>query len=374
MTVQEGLAFVVEAPEQYALRSYPVPEVGGDDALLQIIVSGVDGSDVKYFKGSVPHRRNFPMIGGDEVVGRIIRIGQMAKHRWGVNEGDLVVVEPHLGCGLCDECRRGFSRFCVEKKGYGARFTSKDPPHFLGGFAEYMYLFPHTKLAPIGDLDPIVAVLIPSMLANGMQWVSTVGDVGPGDSVLILGCGQQGLGCTVAAVESGAGLVLVAGLDGDELRFDAAKALGADRAINVSHEPVREVVMELTGGKGVDVVIDVTGSAQAPDDGVELVRTRGRVVLAGLSGRDTTLSLDRLVWREIALLGSYSHSVDSFDRAVRLARHRAGELGRLISHRLPLSRTAESIGLLEARADRPTKVVVLPQRENEAKLGGIRNG
>jgi alcohol dehydrogenase len=374
MTIKEGLAFVVEGPEHYALRSYPLPQIGSDDALLEIVVSGVDGSDVKYFKGSVPHRRNFPMIGGDEVVGRIARIGPKARQRWGVDEGDVVVVEPHLGCGLCEECRRGFSRFCVEKKGYGARFSCKDPPHFLGGFAEYMYLFPHTKLAPIGDLDPEVAVLIPSMLANGMQWVSAVGDVGPGDSVLILGCGQQGLGCTVAAVESGAGLVLIAGLDGDERRFAAARSLGADRAVSVSHVPIRDLVMELTGGKGVDVVIDVTGSAQAADSAVDLVRNRGRVVLAGLSGRETTLALDRLVWREIALLGSYSHGVDSFDAAVRLARQRANQLGQLISDRLPLSRTAESIGLIEAAVERPTKVVVLPQRENEAKLGGIGNG
>jgi alcohol dehydrogenase len=374
MSDRDGLAFVVEGPEQYALRSYPLPEIGNDDALLEIVASGVDGSDVKYFKGAVAHRRNFPMIGGDEVVGRIARIGPKARQRWHVAEGDMVVVEPHLGCGLCEECRRGFSRFCVEKKGYGARFSSKDPPHFLGGFAEYMYLFPHTKLAPIGNLDPEAAVLIPSMLANGMQWVSSVGNVRAGDSVLILGCGQQGLGCTVAAVESGAGLVLVAGLDGDELRFDAATTLGADRAINVSHEPIRDIVMEMTDGKGVDVVIDVTGAPQAADSAVDLVRNRGRVVLAGLSGRETTLALDRLVWREIALLGSYSHGVDCFDAAVRLAKAKERALLGLISQRLPLSRTDESIGLIEAREARPTKVIILPGRENEEKLKGTGQG
>lgn len=364
MTSQQGKAFVVEGPEQYAMRSYPLPEIKDDDALLQIIVSGVDGSDVKYFKGSVPHRRNFPMIGGDEIVGRIARIGPKAVERWGVREGDMVVVEPHLGCGLCEECRRGFSRFCMEKKGYGARFKCDQAPHFLGGFAEYLYLFPHAKVAPIGDLDPEVAVLIPSMLANGMQWVSEVANVRPGESVVILGCGQQGLGCTVAATQSGAALVVVVGLDGDELRFGTAKALGAHRTINASHEHARDIVMELTGGKGVDAAIDVTGAPTAADTAVDLVRTRGRIVLAGLSGRDTTLALDRLVWREIALLGSYSHSVDSFDAAVRLAKRSEKMLLPLISHRLPLERTAESIAMIEAKTDRPTKVVVLPQMQS----------
>jgi alcohol dehydrogenase len=286
----------------------------------------------------------------------------------------MVVVEPHLGCGLCEECRRGFSRFCLEKKGYGARFKCDQPPHFLGGFAEYLYLFPHSKVASIGNLDPEIAVLIPSMLANGMQWVSVVANVRPGESVMILGCGQQGLGCTVAATQSGAGLVMVAGLDGDELRFDAAKALGADRAINVSREPIRDVVMDITSGKGVDVVIDVTGSPISPNIAVDLARTRGRVVLAGLSGRDTTLALDRLVWREIAMLGSYSHGVDAFDAAVRLARQRKDVLGRLISRRLPLSRTAEAIELLESANDRPCKVVVLPQLKKEAQTKGAING
>jgi alcohol dehydrogenase len=361
-----GQAFVVEGPEQYAMRAYPLPDTKEDDALLQILVSGVDGSDVKYFKGSVPHRRTFPMIGGDEIVGRIVRIGRKATQRWGVSEGDVVVVEPHLGCGLCEECRRGFSRFCLEKKGYGARFKCDQPPHFLGGFAEYLYLFPHTKISAIGDLDPEVAVLIPSMLANGMQWVSEVANVRPGESVLILGCGQQGLGCTVAATQSGAGLVLVAGLDGDERRFETAVALGAHRAINVSNEPVRDIVTELTGGKGVDAVIDVTGAPTAADSAVDLVRTRGRIVLAGLSGRDTTLALDRLVWREIALLGSYSHSVDSFDGAISLAKRSEKLLSRLVSHRLPLARTAESIAMIESKEDRPTKVVVLPQMHDQS--------
>lgn len=363
MTRQEGKAFVVEGPEQYAVRLYPLPEIKHDDALLQILVSGVDGSDVKYFKGSVPHRRNFPMIGGDEIVGRIVRIGAKATERWGVREGDIVVVEPHLGCGLCEECRRGFSRFCLEKKGYGARFKCDAPPHFLGGFAEYLYLFPHAKVAAIGDLDPEVAVLIPSMLANGTQWVSEVADVRAGETVLILGCGQQGLGCTVAATRAGAGLLLVAGMDGDERRFETAKKLGADRVINVSRESARDVVMELTGARGVDVVIDVTGAPTTPDLAVDLVRTRGRVVLAGLSGRDTTLALDRLVWREIAMLGSYSHSVNSFDAAVNLAKSSEKMLLDLVSHRLPLERTAESIAMLEAQVDRPTKVVVVPPME-----------
>jgi threonine dehydrogenase-like Zn-dependent dehydrogenase len=365
MKDKQGRAFVVEGPEAYTLRSYPLPAVSQDDALLEVLVSGVDGSDVKYFKGQVAHRRNFPMIGGDEVVGRIARIGAVASKRWQVAEGDIVVVEPHLGCGLCEECRRGFSRFCIEHKGYGARFSCANPPHFLGGFAEYMYLFPTTKLAPIGDLDPEVAVLIPSMLANGTQWACEVGRVQPGDAVVVLGCGQQGLGCTLAASEAGATKIIVVGLNGDELRFDAARRLGATHVVNATREPVRDFVKDETRGKGVDVVIDVTGSASTPDLAVDVVRTRGRVVHAGLSGKESTMALDRLAWREIGILGSYSHSADSFDRAVALARRRADDLSSVISQRLPLDRTADSIALLESPANRPTKVVILPHMENK---------
>lgn len=366
MTGRDALAFVVTGPESYALQSYPLPTVGEDDGLLQVYVSGVDGSDVKYFKGLVAHRRNFPMIGGDEVVGRIAEVGPRARARWNVAPGDWVVVDPHLGCGRCFQCRRGLGRFCVEHRGYGARFSSSQPPHFLGGFAQYMYLFPETTLAPIGGLSPEVAVLIPSMLANGIQWASLVGGTRPGDSVLILGCGQQGLGCAVAAKEAGAARLIVAGLAGDELRFEAARQLGADRVVDASTTSLTDVVMAETSGCGVDLVIDVTGSPAAADQTIDLVRTCGRVVLAGLSGKESTLGLDRIVWREVALLGSYSHGVDAFERAVALAQRRAGELASIVSDRLPLERTADAVGLLENARPRPTKVVIMPWMEEAA--------
>jgi alcohol dehydrogenase len=355
-------AFVVLGPSRFEVHTFPMPVVGPDSGVLQVLIAGVDGTDVSYFRGDSARRASYPFVGGDEMVGRIAAIGTTAARRWNVEVGDLVAVEPHLACGECAWCARGDSRFCVEGRGFGVRSPSAAPPHLWGAFAEYLFLPPQATVAGLDDLTPEVGILIPSMLANGLRWVGAIGRVAAGEVVVILGAGQQALGCTVAAAELEAGEIVLSGLPGDGARLETARRLGATVTVDAAGEPLDEVVARVTRGRGADAVIDVTGSASGLETALTVVGRGGRIVVAGLSRFATTLMPDELVWNEVSILGAYSHDSRSFAHAVGLAHKRRDALSGVVSHRYPLERTDEAVASLTPPpgVERPVKVVIEP--------------
>lgn len=357
-------AFVVLGPSRFEVQTFGMPAVGPDAGLLEVLIAGVDGTDVSYFRGDSARRASYPFVGGDEMVGRIAALGTAAARRWDVAVGDLVAVEPHLACGRCTWCARGDARFCVEGRGFGVRSSSAAPPHLWGAFAEYLFLPPQATVAALGDLTPEVGILVPSMLANGLRWVGGVARVEAGEAVVILGAGQQALGCTVAAAELAAGEIVVSGLVGDRARLETARRLGATATVDTSRESLDELVARVTGGRGADVVIDVTGSAVGLETALAVVGRGGRIVVAGLNRSAVALTPDELVWNEVSILGAYSHDVQSFLHAVRLAHKWRDALSGVVSDRYPLERTGEAVASLTPPpgVERPVKVVIEPFR------------
>jgi threonine dehydrogenase-like Zn-dependent dehydrogenase len=186
-------------------------------------------------------------------------------------------------------------------------------------------------------------------LAAGVRWAVQVPKTALGDSVLILGCGQRGLGSVIACREAGAGTIIVTGLARDRHKLDLALALGADHAIAIDREATVERVMRITEGRGVDVAIDVTPSAVQPIlDAVELVRVGGSIVLAGVKGKTTTVALDtdRVVFKEITLHGVYSQGTGAYREALRLLSQNRYRLERLHTHSFPLERAERAIQVL----------------------------
>ena len=165
----------------------------------------------------------------------------------------------------CDWCRAGEYRHCEatdwrtnpDARRYG--YTSADNPyHLWGGFAQYMYLPWNAVLhkVPDGVTAELAGLVTP--LSNGIEWALFDGGVGYDSTVLIQGPGQQGLSQTVACKQAGASLIIVTGTTRDAARLELAQDLGADHVIDVQAEDPLERVMELTGGKGVDFVLDCT--------------------------------------------------------------------------------------------------------------------
>src|SRR6201991_2991156 len=259
------LAAVRTAPSTTELRELLMPELSDDAALLKVEVAGICGTDVKMY--AKPPFAD-PVIMGHENVGTIAVAGKRFKQLHGVEEGDSVFVEHYVGCYNCEWCRIGEYRHCEatdwrtnsDARRYG--YTSSENPGTLwGGFSQYMYLPWNAVLhkVPDGVTAELAGLVTP--LSNGIEWALLAAGVGYADTVLIEGPGQQGLSQVVACKQAGASKIIVTGTTRDAPRLALARELGADATIDVLEEDALQRVMELTGGRGVDVVLDCTSRA-----------------------------------------------------------------------------------------------------------------
>jgi alcohol dehydrogenase len=194
------------------------------------------------------------------------------------------------------------------------------PPGLWGGYAGYQYLGPDAMLLPLPtDLDPVVATLF-NPLGAGLRWTVTVGGVGEGDVVVVLGPGIRGLSACVAAKEAGAAFVAITGVGPrDAGRLALAARFGADLAIDVSSDDPARALRNATGGRQADVVVDVTAKAPAAlAQAVALARPGGTIVMAGTRGSDETPGFrpDNIVYKELTLVGALGVDVTAYRQAI----------------------------------------------------------
>ena len=320
-----------------------MPEVPDDGALLRMEVAGICGTDVKMYKAP---RVSEPVIMGHENVGVIERAGKRFATLKGVDEGDRVFLEHYVACFRCEWCHRGEYRHCwatdwrsnPEALRYGYTPASR-PPHLWGGFAEYLYLPWNAVVHRVPEAVTPELAGVATPLSNGIEWALFDCGVGFHTSVLIQGPGQQGLSQVVACRQAGASTVIVTGTSRDAARLDVAKALGADATIDVDAEDVVERVRELTGGDGVDVVIDCTsGAGTAPIlVGIQALRRRaGTLLIQGELDSFRDFPIRTLTEKAITIKSARGHSY----RACELA------LEQLASRRFPLDLlTTHTFGL-----------------------------
>ncbi|MEX2246855.1 MAG: zinc-binding dehydrogenase [Dehalococcoidia bacterium] len=347
----ESRAIVQHGPRDLRAERFPLPTIARDDALLRIEACGICGSDYEQYEGALPVR--FPVIPGHEPLGVIEEIGEDAARRWRVRKGDRVAVEALLACGFCRECVQGrFGQCRGTGRGglsaFGYRPVS-EPPALWGGFAEYLYLPPHARLHPMSKDVPAELAVLFNPIGAGFRWCVDVPKLRVGESVAVLGPGQRGLACVIAAREAGAGMVAVTGLSRDEHKLALAREFGADATIVVEREDVVTRVRELTGGAGADVVVDVTAYAvEAVTQAVDLARRGGRVVLGGTKGPKPVPDFlsDRVVTKELTIYGVLGVDWPAYDAAVRLIEKGTYPLAKMHTHTLPLDDAERGLALL----------------------------
>ena len=338
-------AAVLVAPRQIEIDEFPLPPCGDDEGLLRIEATGVCGSDVAVFRGEFSvDLFPMPLVLGHEIVGRVERIGRHAAERWGIREGDRIVIEEHIPCRRCALCLGGRQKMCIKRR-YGSVSTSTAPA-LWGGYADAVYLHPDSIVYPVSD--SISAELAPLFIpiSNGLDWVERVGDLRVGGSVLIHGPGAHGLGCVIGARECGAATIIVAGLARDRARLDLAKTLGATHLIQADHEDVRERVREITGGRLVDLVIDVTPGAGEPlAIAVDVCAVGGTIVVAGYKHGKAIPDFrsDPLFFKELSIRGVWGRSSESVPPALRLIESRRYPLEQMCSQCFSVEETARAL-------------------------------
>ncbi|HSS62879.1 MAG TPA: zinc-binding dehydrogenase [Gammaproteobacteria bacterium] len=305
-------AAVYEKPNApFVIREYPLVDPGPGEVLVRITMSTICRSDIHSYEGKRPNP--CPGILGHEIIGTVEQIGaKVGSDMRGstLAPGDRVTWTEYFFEGECwHRDVLDMPQKCPGIRKYGHDLAA-DPPHFLGGFAEYCYIQPGTGILKLPDaLSDEEATPLNCGVAT-MISVTEAAAIGMGDAVVVQGLGLLGLyGCAMAKAR---GARLVIGLDAVPARMETARRFGADEVLNVeSGEPkdLIEQVRKLCPPDGADVVVEVCGVPEVIPAGLEMLRTGGRYVLGGVVNPDANVTIDAnvLLRKWIMLKGIHNY-------------------------------------------------------------------
>jgi threonine dehydrogenase-like Zn-dependent dehydrogenase len=312
------------------------PKLVEGSALLRVDACGLCGSDIESLRGE--DWATFPRIMGHEIVGTVEAVGPGG--RPDLKVGDRVAVDPWIPCGGCRYCLAGMGQFCDRNPFENSRLacygyiTTDNEPGLWGGYSSHVYLHPMAVTYQIPEhMDPLDAALWQPMAA-GIHWAVKEPGLTIGSTVAILGCGQRGLTSTLAARDAGAGTIIVTGLGRDARKLELAKDFGADYAIDVEQEDLKERIDHLTGGEGVDIVVDTSSfSIQPVVDSVSLVRKGGTIVFAGLKAKDVDgFPVDEAIMKGIRMQGVLGMPPEAYRRSISLIASGRVPIGEMRTH------------------------------------------
>jgi alcohol dehydrogenase len=322
--IEAGLmkALVYHGPGMRAWEEVPAPLVrDADDAIVQMTMSTICGTDLHILKGDVPGV-GVGRILGHEGVGVVHAVGAGVS---AFHVGDLVIVSCVTACGICDFCQRRMPSHC--RSGGWILGNTID-----GTQAEYVRI-PHADTSlyrvPRG-LDLETAVLVSDILPTAYECGILNGHVSPGDTVAIVGAGPIGLAALLTAQLYSPATVLMVDIDDNRLRVSTE--LGATSVINSAAEHAVARVLDMTGGAGVDVAIEAVGTPATFELCQSIVAVGGRIANIGVHGKAVPLHLETLWDRNIAIT---TRLVDTVTTPLLLKLLQAGKLrpGRLVTHR-----------------------------------------
>ncbi|HEX4831986.1 MAG TPA: zinc-binding dehydrogenase [Trebonia sp.] len=342
------------------MREFDLPAIDADSALLKVEVAGICGTDVKMY-ASPPSMISGPVIMGHENVGVIDRAGARFAERHGLAEGMRVFVEHYVGCFNCEWCRIGEYRHCAatdwrtnpDGRRYG--YTSADNPGRLwGGFSQYMYLPWNAVLHRVPPTVTAELAGLVTPLSNGIEWALRAAGVGYSDTVLIQGPGQQGLSQVVACSQAGAAQIIVTGTTRDKSRLDLALDLGATHVIDIAAGDPREAIAAVTGGRGVDFVLDCTSRAGTAPVllGIDALKRReGTLLIQGELAAFPDFPVKQLTEKAITIKSARGHSYKACELALEQLASGRFPLQRLATHRYGIDQVDHAIRVLAGETE-----------------------
>lgn len=296
-------AAIYGGPRDVRIADVPEPvEPGDDEVVVRVALAAICGTDAaEWDHGPVLARP--PVTLGHEFGGVVHRAGRAA----GFPIGRRVVSGAGVWCGRCEWCRRGRTNLCAEYWTLGLQAD--------GGLAEFVRVPTRTLVAVPDELtDRAMAIAQPAAVALHAVRRSRVD---AGESCAVIGVG--GIGAFIVAAARSRGVDRLIAVDVDEARLATARALGATHTVNVKDGDVAASIRSQADGIGPDVVIEASGSADAPGAALAAVKRGGRVLLVGLQGAPRELDLLRATVNEVELLTTLAHVCqEDLPDAVRL--------------------------------------------------------
>ena len=370
MSNKTARANLLDKPNgKFVVGQYPLPDPKSGEVLMKIEMCGICGTDIHtwHAPAEAVFGLEYPISLGHEISGIIESLGEgVTTDSVGtpVKVGDRIGVIPAIHCGKCYFCRIAKTpEKCTDWKTYGTWPKADQPPHFTGGYGDYLYIHDPssffikstTTAERTAFLEPM-AVVVHSMLHAQIKL---------GDTVVVQGSGPIGLLTTACAKLAGASVVIATGRS-NRARVDLAREMGADHIILAADMPSEEDRKNYVFGKslnnvGADVVINTVGTTEAFKECFNFVRDSGTLVEVGNFVDSGTFDFNpckHLCERGIKIIGSFDNEAEHFVRSMPLIADERIPLEKLISHRVPVEDVEEVLATIEKGAQLDGKEIV----------------
>jgi 2-desacetyl-2-hydroxyethyl bacteriochlorophyllide A dehydrogenase len=330
---------------QVAIQEKPIPHIEGGAALVKVVYSGICGSDLWILSGKHPRAKRF-LTFGHEFMGRIDKVDE--ENQSDIQVGDLVVVNPLLGCGNCFMCKRGNTSNCIKLRMIGIDFD--------GGMAEY-------AAVPLGNLIKIknkyvreknlaltepVAVAIHAIHQSGIK---------KDDTALIIGAGPIGLLLAYTLHFLQTKKVIVSEINPGRIEL-AQKISDVHVADGRSVDVVQEI-LSYNGDEQIDYVFEASGSRNGIELSLEVVAPKGKVIQVGVHEGKREIDLVNIVFKEIHIMGVRVYAESDFLEAINILNTKGYNPEFIVTHVFPLEDVKKAIDTIYS-GNSAGKVLISP--------------
>ena len=325
------------------LDEVPVPQVGINDVLIEVLRTGICGTDVHIYNWDAWAQKTIPvpMVVGHEFVGRIVETGSNVKD---FHVGDIVSGEGHVVCGRCRNCLAGRRHLCKDTKGIGVNRP--------GAFAEYLALpmsnvWVHDHVEEHNGPTPSVTRDVQSIFdpfGNAVHTALSFDLVG--EDVLITGAGP--IGCMAIPICKRAGARHVVISDVNPYRLNLARKMGADLALDVRTEKVTGAMQKLGMKEGFDVALEMSGNPKAFADILPNMFHGGKIALLGIMPGSAAIDWNTVVFSALTLKGIYGREMYETWYKMTAMIQSGLDISPVITHRFPYTQFKEAVELMKS--------------------------
>jgi propanol-preferring alcohol dehydrogenase len=337
---------MIEPQRPLELQDIPIPETGTDDVLVRVKAAGICHSDAHYRAGTSPVCP-LPMTLGHEVAGVVERVGDAVTH---LKPGDRVCLHYMVTCGHCKYCNEGREQFCTSGTMIGK--------YRNGGYAEYIGIPARSVFALPDEIPFEHGAIIMCSSATSFHALYKA-RLQPGEAVAVFGVG--GLGMSAVQLAYALGALCVYAVDINEAKLALAQQFGAIPVNAHIADPV-EQIRQHTGGRGVDVALELIGLPLTMRQAVQSLAVQGRAALAGITQQSFEVTpYHELINREAEVIGVSDHLAQELPLLLELARQGRLNLSPVVTRTIPLDAVAINAALDNLdRFGEGVRVVITP--------------
>lgn len=317
--------------KSFAVEQTDAPAPAAGEAQLRIAFCGICGTDMHVFHGNMDARVGLNRIVGHEMSAVVEAVGEGVTN---VRPGQKVVVRPLDHCGTCPACTAGHKHICHKLKFLGLD-TDGAMQELWNAPAHTLHVLPDDMRLDHAALIEPVAVACHDVRLAAVQ---------PGEDVVVIGGGPIGVLVAMVARDAGGKVVIS---EVNETRLGIAKKLGFD-TVNPLKADLKETIDARTGGKGADVVFEVSGSQPGVDAMTSVAATRGRICMVVIHAKKPQVDMFQFFWRELKLIGARVYEPQDYEKAISLVANGAIDADTVITDVSPLGDIQAAFESLDA--------------------------